>query len=86
MNNVAAKGPGKSAPVAGNSTAADRKLNRRVEMVVSGEVIGSQLAPSTEPNAEPRASSPENPQTVKPQYECGASNGAGLFYWSVALL
>jgi outer membrane protein OmpA-like peptidoglycan-associated protein len=42
MNNVAARGMGKSDPVADNSTAAGRQLNRRVEMIVSGDVIGNQ--------------------------------------------
>jgi outer membrane protein OmpA-like peptidoglycan-associated protein len=45
MNNVAARGLGKADPVADNSTAAGRKLNRRVEMIVSGDVIGTQLTP-----------------------------------------
>jgi outer membrane protein OmpA-like peptidoglycan-associated protein len=45
MNNVAAQGLGKADPVADNSTAAGRKLNRRVEMIVSGDVIGNQLTP-----------------------------------------
>jgi outer membrane protein OmpA-like peptidoglycan-associated protein len=58
MNNVAAKGLGKTDPVADNSSAAGRKLNRRVEMIVSGDVIGSQLAPG----GEPQASSPAKPQ------------------------
>jgi outer membrane protein OmpA-like peptidoglycan-associated protein len=40
-DHVNATGLGKAAPVADNSTAAGRKLNRRVEMVVSGDVIGS---------------------------------------------
>jgi outer membrane protein OmpA-like peptidoglycan-associated protein len=40
MNNVAAEGMGKADPVADNSTAQGRQLNRRVEMIVSGDVIG----------------------------------------------
>ncbi|MGA7634396.1 MAG: OmpA family protein, partial [Terriglobales bacterium] len=47
MNNVVARGLGKSDPVADNSTAAGRQLNRRVEMIVSGDVIGTQLGPNT---------------------------------------
>lgn len=47
MNNVVARGLGKSDPVADNSTTAGRKLNRRVEMIVSGDVIGTQLSPDT---------------------------------------
>jgi outer membrane protein OmpA-like peptidoglycan-associated protein len=41
MNNVVARGFGKTQPVADNSTAAGRQLNRRVEMIVSGDVIGN---------------------------------------------
>jgi outer membrane protein OmpA-like peptidoglycan-associated protein len=48
-DHVSALGLGKSNPVADNSTAAGRKLNRRVEMVVSGDVIGTQLSPSIVP-------------------------------------
>src|ERR1700691_1778889 len=47
MNNVVARGMGKADPVADNSKAAGRQLNRRVEMIVSGDVIGSQLTPGT---------------------------------------
>ena len=46
MNNVAARGMGKADPVADNSTAAGRQLNRRVEMIVSGDVIGNQAEPA----------------------------------------
>jgi len=56
MNNVAAQGLGKADPVADNSTSAGRKLNRRVEMIVSGDVIGNQLTPGASDN------SPANPQ------------------------
>lgn len=42
-DDVSAVGEGKSNPVASNSTAAGRQQNRRVEMVVSGEAIGSQM-------------------------------------------
>jgi len=47
-DHVTAVGLGKSNPVADNNTAAGRKLNRRVEMVVSGDVIGTQ-APGSSP-------------------------------------
>jgi len=56
-NNVTAEGLGKANPVADNGTASGRRLNRRVEMVVSGEAIGRQIgAPSItlEPNAQNR--------------------------------
>jgi outer membrane protein OmpA-like peptidoglycan-associated protein len=58
MNNVAAQGMGKADPVADNSSAAGRKLNRRVEMIVSGDVIGNQLTPGAQGNN----ATPTNPQ------------------------
>lgn len=50
MDNVAARGMGKADPIGDNSTAAGRKLNRRVEMIVSGDVIGSELTPGAAPD------------------------------------
>ena len=43
MNNIIARGFGKTQPVADNSTSDGRKLNRRVEMIVSGDVIGNMM-------------------------------------------
>src|SRR5262249_6595691 len=40
---VTAKGFGKTMPAADNSTAAGRQQNRRVEIIVSGEVIGAKI-------------------------------------------
>jgi outer membrane protein OmpA-like peptidoglycan-associated protein len=51
INNVFAQGFGKADPVADNSTAAGRKLNRRVDMVVSGDVIGKQNLESPSPGS-----------------------------------
>jgi outer membrane protein OmpA-like peptidoglycan-associated protein len=42
-SSITAQGLGKADPVATNDTNAGRALNRRVELVVSGEVIGQQL-------------------------------------------
>jgi outer membrane protein OmpA-like peptidoglycan-associated protein len=49
MNSDPAKGFGKSQPVATNDTAAGRQLNRRVELIVSGELIGAQIVSSLAP-------------------------------------
>ena len=43
---ITARGLGKSDPVASNTTAAGRQMNRRVEMVVSGDIIGTPIGPS----------------------------------------
>ena len=42
-DDISATGLGKANPVADNSTSQGRQLNRRVEMVVSGDVIGTQV-------------------------------------------
>jgi outer membrane protein OmpA-like peptidoglycan-associated protein len=41
VNSVTAEGFGKSQPVASNDTADGRQQNRRVEIVISGEIIGT---------------------------------------------
>ncbi len=41
--NITAQGFGKSDPVADNHTAAGRQMNRRVQLVVSGEILGAPL-------------------------------------------
>jgi outer membrane protein OmpA-like peptidoglycan-associated protein len=46
--NVTSEGMGKADPVASNDTAAGRQQNRRVELVVSGEVIGAQIGDASE--------------------------------------
>ncbi len=61
MNNVAARGMGKTDPIADNSTAAGRKLNRRVEMIVSGDVIGNLSGPGTSGD-QVQAQAPANPR------------------------
>ena len=53
INNVIARGFGKTRPVADNGTAKGRQLNRRVEMIVSGDVIGTQITPGAASQAPP---------------------------------
>jgi len=43
LSSVTSQGFGKAQPVASNDTAAGRQQNRRVELVVSGEIIGSEI-------------------------------------------
>ena len=47
MDSVTSKGFGKTMPVASNETVAGRQQNRRVELVVSGEMIGANINPSS---------------------------------------
>jgi outer membrane protein OmpA-like peptidoglycan-associated protein len=60
-NNVTAHGMGKADPIADNGTAAGRKLNRRVEMIVSGDVIGNP-AGAASPDGQVQAQPVPNPQ------------------------
>ena len=60
-NNVTAHGMGKADPIADNGTAAGRKLNRRVEMIVSGDVIGNP-ADAASPGGQVQAQPVPNPQ------------------------
>lgn len=48
---VTAVGFGKSQPAVPNTSAANRQQNRRVELVVSGEIIGTQLSGAVVPSA-----------------------------------
>jgi outer membrane protein OmpA-like peptidoglycan-associated protein len=43
VNSVTAKGLGETQPVASNDTAKGRQENRRVELVISGELIGAEI-------------------------------------------
>jgi outer membrane protein OmpA-like peptidoglycan-associated protein len=65
--NIVARGLGKSDPVADNSTAAGRKLNRRVEMIVSGDVIGSPIGSGANPGTQTPPPPTDNPSTDNPQ-------------------
>jgi hypothetical protein len=53
--NIQAVGMGKANPVASNDTGAGRQQNRRVEMVVSGDVIGQPITNGTTSNIQPPA-------------------------------
>jgi outer membrane protein OmpA-like peptidoglycan-associated protein len=47
VSSVTAKGFGKTQPVASNDTAEGRQQNRRVELVISGDVIGTEIGTIT---------------------------------------
>jgi outer membrane protein OmpA-like peptidoglycan-associated protein len=47
MNSVSAKGFGSTLPVASNDNPSGRQQNRRVELLVSGEAIGSPVNATT---------------------------------------
>jgi outer membrane protein OmpA-like peptidoglycan-associated protein len=56
ISSVVIQGFGKTQPIASNATAAGRRQNRRVELVVSGEVIGTKIgsdADTTSPPSQP---------------------------------
>ena len=71
INTVIARGLGESDPVASNDTSAGRKLNRRVELIVSGEVIGTKIGGSAQtvsaPNAQPPQPEAQAPAGPIPQ-------------------
>lgn len=56
-DDITAKGFGKADPVAPNNTAAGRQKNRRVEMVVSGDIIGTPIGGSA--TSAPSATQPQ---------------------------
>jgi outer membrane protein OmpA-like peptidoglycan-associated protein len=69
--NIQSIGMGKADPVASNDTDAGRQQNRRVEMVVSGDVIGQ---PLTSPSSQMQ--NPANPATMPPAgYQPVPNNG-----------
>jgi outer membrane protein OmpA-like peptidoglycan-associated protein len=60
-DSISARGLGKTQPVTSNSTAEGRQRNRRVEMVVSGDIIGTRIQSmrmQEQPAATPAATTP----------------------------
>ena len=62
VNNTLARGMGMSNPIADNATSAGRKLNRRVEMIISGDAIGNLMGGSATPGT--AAADPATPSPV----------------------
>jgi len=60
MDGIIARGFGKTEPVADNATSEGRKLNRRVEMIVSGDVIGNMMGTPAANSSAPPAASPSS--------------------------
>ena len=76
-DNVSATGLGKANPVADNSTAQGRQLNRRVEMVVSGDVIGT--SPERRVRSLRNRDPPDHPcSKLKPRVPRGPTGSRGL--------
>ncbi len=67
ISSVAVMGFGKTQPLASNATAAGRQQNRRVELVVSGEVIGTKIGGSNSDLRSPPQAAPPNSNTAPPQ-------------------
>ena len=49
-SSITAMGFGSSIPAASNDTPQGRQMNRRVEIIISGEVIGTQIEASSSPS------------------------------------
>ncbi|MEP6713980.1 MAG: OmpA family protein [Terriglobia bacterium] len=65
--NVQAVGLGKADPVASNDTAAGRQENRRVELVVIGDVIGQTVSTTTEVQPTPYQTRPDSAPGNQPR-------------------
>jgi outer membrane protein OmpA-like peptidoglycan-associated protein len=63
---ITAQGLGENNPVASNDTAQGRKQNRRVEIVVSGDVIGQPIGQPAQVPVNPSGAAAPNPATQPP--------------------
>jgi outer membrane protein OmpA-like peptidoglycan-associated protein len=67
---ISAVGYGKSNPVASNDTAQGRQQNRRVEIIISGEIIGTQIGGAQNQNGAPN----QNQQQMNEQNQSTPSS------------
>jgi outer membrane protein OmpA-like peptidoglycan-associated protein len=74
--NIQAVGMGEANPVANNSTAQGRQQNRRVEMVVSGDVIGQPINQPATPTSQSQPSGPQPGNGQPAPYQPAAGNQA----------
>jgi outer membrane protein OmpA-like peptidoglycan-associated protein len=75
MVNLTARGFGKTEPVASNATAAGRQQNRRVELVVSGEAIGTAVGPAFKVNGQQNGTTTSNSNMTNTTGTTGNING-----------
>jgi outer membrane protein OmpA-like peptidoglycan-associated protein len=61
IDTITAVGYGKQYPVASNDTSSGRAMNRRVQMVVSGEIIGIKIGTPPTPGSQPAPPNGVNP-------------------------
>ncbi|HZU42763.1 MAG TPA: OmpA family protein [Terriglobales bacterium] len=75
LNNVVAEGFGKNDPIASNATPQGRQENRRVELVVSGQAIGTNAGTGATPGANATQPATGNAGNQQPSTEQNPPSG-----------